>query len=76
LSTVVTKLGIWAFGVTSSRFFGRGDESLLAVAPSRQDDAFTMSGVPPDDGRREAENETQNSLGLVEGTSQGEESPI
>jgi len=37
---------------------------------------YTMSGVPPDDGRREAEDETQNSLGLVEGTSQGEESPI
>ena len=35
-----------AFGVTSSRFFGRGDESLFAGAPSRQDDAFMMSGMP------------------------------
>jgi len=46
LPTAVAKLGIWALGVTSSRCFGREDESLLAPAASTQDDAF----------RREAEN--------------------
>ena len=38
LPTAVAKLGIWALGVTSSRCFGREDESLLAVTASRQDD--------------------------------------
>ena len=40
LSTAVAKLGIWALGVTSSRCFGREDESLLAATASTQDDAF------------------------------------